>query len=186
MPKYADLAPCAYGFQCSSGLCSGGYCSNGGGGGGCFKKGTPVLTPKGLIAIEKIKAGDSVYSYDEKTKKLLESKVVKPLAHKDLKDDAVILTLVDGTTLNVTTNHLFYSPKDKKYRELKEFKVGDKVLVYKKDSFKELAISSITPQKHFPVEYNLELGDGPHNYLVDGIVVHNDKPNGNGEVEIGG
>ena len=32
------------------------------GGGGCLEEGTPVLTPKGLIAIEKLRTDDRVWS----------------------------------------------------------------------------------------------------------------------------
>lgn len=140
--------------------------------GGCFKKGTKILTPSGEKNIEEIKKGDIVYSYDLKSKKLVENTVVKPVAHKNFKDPAVVLSLSDGTKVDVTTNHPFYSPKHKQFKFLRDLKVGDKVLLYK-DSFKEVAIESIVKQDFFDVEYNLHLKNKQHNYFANGILVHN-------------
>lgn len=144
---------------------------------GCFKKGVNILTAKGEIKIEEIKKGDLVYSYDEKNKKLVTNTVEELIIHKDFKDPAVILTLENNISLNATINHPFYSPKNGKYYELKEFKIGDKVLMYNKTSFKKIKIKSIIQQDYFDKEYNLALKNSPHNFFANDVVVHN-KPGG--------
>src|SRR5512137_531155 len=43
------------------------------GGGGCLAKGTPIMTPAGTVAIEKLRVGDKVWSFSGE--KLLAGKV---------------------------------------------------------------------------------------------------------------
>lgn len=152
--------------------------------GGCFKKGTKVRTPKGDVNIEDVKVGDIVMSYDDIKKKIVENKVKEVLVHKDFKDPATILTLEDGSKTYVTKKHPYYSPADKKFKHLKEFKVGDKVLVQKDGELKELGIKGFKDQGFFDVEYNLHLSKGPHTYFANGAVVHNAQYTG--EVGTGG
>ena len=162
---------CSVDFQCVCNSCISGKCKEVA---TCFKKGTKILTPSGKISIEKIKSGSVIYSYDETKKELVKNKVIKLITHIKPTDQAVELTLEDGTKLGVTTSHPFYSPIDGKYRKLKELKIGDTVLVHK-GSFKEVKIKSIVTKRNFKIDYNLELEGDPHNYIAEGVVVHNTK-----------
>jgi len=143
-------------------------------GGGCFKEGTKVYTPKGYRNIETIKAGDIVYSIDENTNSLVETRVIKPLIHKDFNDPAVRLKLSNNIEIDVTLNHAFYNPDADDYKQLKDFKVSDKLLYFntEKNKVETVKILDMVSIGYFDLEYNLEL-EKPNNYLVEGILVHN-------------
>jgi intein/homing endonuclease len=64
---------------------------------------------------------------------------------------------------------LYYSVTDDKYKQIREFNIGDK-------------LKSLTNIRHIKfmskldvVVYNLHLIEEPNNYIVNGIVVHNAK-----------
>ncbi len=142
---------------------------------GCFSKGMKVYTPNGNISIEDIKAGNIVYSYNEDTGKLEESKVGKIFVHEDFRDPAVRLILSNGILLNSTLNHPFYSLKHEKYLPLEKFDIGNEVLFYnnKIGQFEEVKILEFEDVDYFYYEYSLHL-EGPfNNYFVNGVIVHN-------------
>lgn len=143
--------------------------------GGCFLEGTKVYTPNGWRNIEELNTNDVVYSL--KDTKLVETKVIALLVHgfERALDPSVKLELSNGKTLFVTLNHAMYSPKEKNYKQLKYFNLGDSLLYYNETAktFEEVMIRNITELPDFAVVYNLAL-ESPNNYLVEGIVVHND------------
>lgn len=154
--------------------------------GTCFLAGTKVYTINGWKNIENINAGEKVYSYSDDGK-LVETNVKSLLIHDYVKagDKSVKLELSNSKVLFVTSNHAFYSPVEKSYKQLKKFNIGDDLLYYNvtKKEFENVQISKITELPSFSRVYNLTL-DAPNNYLAEGIVVHNrDK---GGEVIPGG
>jgi intein/homing endonuclease len=80
-----------------------------GGSGGCFEAGTKVLMADGTSKnIEEVNRGEIVKSFNVYTNKFENSMVVK--RHKiKLEDDLVLLTFSDGTKLQTTTTHPFYT-----------------------------------------------------------------------------
>ena len=150
-------------------------CKKSNGGGGCFLEGTKVYTPNGWRNIEELNTNDVVYSL--KDNKLVETKVNALLVHgfERALDPSVKLELSNGKTLFVTLNHAMYSPKEKSYKQLRYFNLGDSLLYYNETAktFEEVMIRNITELPDFAVVYNLAL-ESPNNYLVEGIVVHND------------
>ncbi|HOW29838.1 MAG TPA: polymorphic toxin-type HINT domain-containing protein [archaeon] len=145
-----------------------------GGGINCFKSGTPVLTSTGYKPIESIKQGDLVYSLDEKTNKIVLTKVNKLLVHDTISFAPTIkLKLNNNVELIVTTNHAFYDPIAKGYKQLRFFTIGDKLLYYNGTKNTEVEITSMEKQDDLLVSYNLSL-EYPNNYFVNGILVHND------------
>lgn len=145
-----------------------------GGGVNCFKSGTPVLTSTGYKPIESIKQGDLVYSLDEKTNKIVLTKVNKLLVHDTISFAPTIkLKLNNNVELIVTTNHAFYDPIAKGYKQLRFFTIGDKLLYYNGTKNTEVEITSMEKQDDLLVSYNLSL-EYPNNYFVNGILVHND------------
>jgi GMP reductase len=75
-------------------------------GGGCFVAGTKVKTKDGYKAIEKIKAGEEVYTHTGSIKK-----VVSTMSRKENK------TIISVNGINCTPNHEFYVV-EKKFKEL--------------------------------------------------------------------
>lgn len=73
----------------------------------CFVAGTLVLTSLGLVAIEKIKAGDKVLSTDIDSKKASEKTVIQTFINKS--SDIVHITIC-GEEIVSTLWHKFYVP----------------------------------------------------------------------------
>ncbi|MBI2657332.1 hypothetical protein HYX08_01410 [Candidatus Woesearchaeota archaeon] len=165
-----------------------GSVGDGGGGDGCFSKNGLVLTPTGIQEISKIMVGSQVVSYDEKTNTFTTSTVGEVIAHDGrqnnfanfIKHPLVRLFIdVDGRLYEtkVTENHPYLDAVEMKYRQLREFKVGDKVKVIEGEGLivgKDVLIDGDSPASmHNEVVYNLHMSQGPHNYVVNGAVVHN-------------
>ena len=81
----------------------------------------------------------------------------------------------DDSVLYSTFNHAFYDPVMKEYTQLMNFREGSALYVYNssQNRFEFTVIKSIKKIDDYGLTYNLALGY-PNNYLVDGIVVHND------------
>ncbi|ASZ76452.1 DNA helicase [Proteus phage PM2] len=75
----------------------------------CFDGDTLIKTPKGDIKIKDLKPGDPIYSYNEKTKEIVEDEVVK--LHKNLtkssSEKMYELEMDNNTIIKVTGNHKF-------------------------------------------------------------------------------
>ena len=172
--------PCAWppGTACTAGGGGGGGGGKGGGGGGgggkgCFTAGTLVSTPQGNIPIEKLALGDTVYAYDEESGETVESVVEKVFVHPNKWYGEAVLD--DGSRLEVTPVHRFYSPATGQWIAIGQLKVGDVVyeglggdahlVPIKALDFDHMKKSTV---------YNLEITKY-HNYYVEGVLVHNVK-----------
>jgi len=89
----------------------------------CFPKGTRINTPKGYINIEDLKIGDSVYSYNHKTKEI-EIKEIDYLFSKD-SNDLMEINIYDNKKIICTKNHPIYTNEG--YIEAQNLKKGDVV-----------------------------------------------------------
>ena len=166
-------------------------------GGGCFLADTHVLMADGSSKeIKDIVPEDVVVSYDTETNQFVTSVVGKLIIH-DGKDSFMndfskfplislsVLTKDKLITFEVTVNHPFYDPVSKKFKQLREFKVGDELktiygggIIVKENNL--IDETSSTSEKS-TVIYNLEISQGPKNYIANGIIVHNgiiDSPTG--------
>jgi len=72
----------------------------------CFPAGTLVATPRGHVAIERLHIGDLVLAEDPATGKV-EAEPVQAVIVR-AKSDLMAVDLSDGSSLKVTTNHLFW------------------------------------------------------------------------------
>jgi|GEM_PF-4465793 len=146
-------------------------------GGGCFRAGTEVSTPTGLQAIETLGSGDEVISYDPATGAAVTNQVVKLLVHPDyVLDPLVEITFSDGSTLEVTTNHMVWSESARAWKPAGELAAGDRMLRVNNGAAQTVDIISIDQLGRGETVYNLELSGQPHTYLVgSGILVHNEK-----------
>jgi len=141
-----------------------------GGGGGCFVAGTLVDTPTGEWPIEELFIGDRVYAFDGSAK--VESKILKVLKHPAHTEPRVLVTLLDGSQIEATVKHRFYDPALSDYRAIGEFLPGEKVF---DPVAGPLEIAAIAWLGDDPTDvYNLEV-ETHHNYLVEGVLVHNAK-----------
>ncbi len=90
----------------------------------CFVAGTMILTATGLVAIEKIQAGDIVISRNPETKETAEKIVVETYIREDRK---LIHLVINGEEIITTETHPFYVNK-RGFINAGELKVGDELL----------------------------------------------------------
>lgn len=141
----------------------------GGGGGGCFLAKTKVKMTDGTYKeIQDIKPGDIVYSYNLKSKELVEAKVTKLLVHQNYPDGYLVL----NGKLKVTGNHRMWLTNKSSWEKADTLKVGDTLL---NPTGKEILISSIKKVEGKNTVYNLHLKGDEHNYFTENILVHNAK-----------
>ena len=97
--------------------------------------GTSVRTPYGAKAIEKLRVGDEVLSYNEKTKQTELKTVTDVLVGEARAEDLLSVSIAaESTPLGVTTGYQFYAhPGDQpnahgEWTPARNLKVGDQIL----------------------------------------------------------
>jgi PKD repeat protein len=131
---------------------------------GCFIAGTLIQLPSSTIAIEYIKVGDVVKSFDVGTSSIVDSKVTETFVHSDR-----YYMILNGT-IKTTSVHPFYS--DGNWIEAGDLSIGDKILHV--DGL-EHTVETIELSDEPVTVYNFEV-DGTHNYFAEGYLVHNKVP----------
>lgn len=148
----------------------------------CFAPEELVSTPSWPRPISSLKAGDTVISYDESSQKFVENTIDRVIIHDgenaplhDFETHPLILLTTEVNWVKkdtkVTTNHLYFSPDENKYKEVGTFLDGDRIQTVN-------GIWTIVSRKvidSVPVVYNLHMVAAPNNYLVNDVVVHNEK-----------
>ncbi len=150
----------------------------------CFVKGTKIkMSDNSDKNIEDVKLGDFVKTYNEKTKKIENNKVVRidsPF-HENL-----IKVSFDNNVFNVNTQDHPYFVLDKgwcsfapsltrlRYKmEVNKLEVGDICLFISNNEIQEVKIMSIQITNRAEKTYNLSGIEGNHNFFANGILVHN-------------
>jgi len=138
---------------------------------GCFVAGTPVDTPQGPVPIETIQTGTEVYSYDAH-RVLRTTSVVEGFSTRE--SEIFLLTLENGTFLEVTGGHPFYKPSLLRYVFAQDLEAGDELLYIhpETDRTERIGVVSIERTGRTQTVYNLEVAVH-HNYFVRGVLVHN-------------
>lgn len=150
-------------------------CGAGGGGAGCFKAGTLILTPNGLHTIDELNIGDVVLTYNFHKKEVQQNRIVDKV--EILTEDIITIKTQTSCIIECSYKHLFYTTRGVKRAE--QLMVGD--LLLSKDSkgllvptrIVEIDDVSTTLQK----VYNIGV-EKNHNFFVgqDAILTHNQKP----------
>jgi RHS repeat-associated protein len=134
----------------------------------CFSAETVIYTKDGFKEIVKINIGDSVYSYDFKTDRILLSKVVNIFSRKS---ESIYKIKAGDEAINVTAEHPFYVV-GKQWVKTENLQIGDNLKTTRRElNFKISAKEKINKTIFV---YNIEV-DGTHNYFVSSktILVHN-------------
>lgn len=128
---------------------------------GCFLEGSMVATPNGQVAIEKLKPGDEVISYNEVTKQ----EEVSVIGDIDVlvKDHHWIINRVT----RVTGEHPMYTERG--IVEVQNLRESD-VLVGRNNNFE---VNSLARKDGVFTVYNLLDVTPNHNYYVNNLLVHN-------------
>ena len=133
----------------------------------CFPAGTKVHTQWGLADIEKLEVGVPVLTYNEETGEQEYKKVKKVMRRMTLRMCA--LELSNGTTIEVTPEHRFFSNGE--WIPIEELNVND-TLQLKDNSIVVIENKIIFPT--FVEVYNLEIEDNENYYVTEeGVLVHN-------------
>ena len=133
----------------------------------CFPAGTKVHTQWGLADIEKLEVGVPVLTYNEVSNRLEYKKVKKVMRRMTRRMCA--LELSNGTTIEVTPEHRFFSNGE--WTPIEELNVND-TLQLKDNSIVVIENKIIFPT--FVEVYNLEIEDNENYYVTEeGVLVHN-------------
>ncbi|ATV56013.1 hypothetical protein CTM53_09155 [Prevotella intermedia] len=133
----------------------------------CFPAGTKVHTQWGLADIEKLEIGVPVLTYNEETGRQ-EYKQVKKVMRR-MTRRMCAMELSNGTTLEVTPEHRFFSNGE--WVPIEELDVND-TLQLKDNSIVVIENKIIFPT--FVEVYNLEIEDNENYYVTEeGVLVHN-------------
>lgn len=143
---------------------------------GCLEAGTLIATPDGLRAIETLKVGDLVISYNQVTRE----KAAKPITAlirpqpKPLFDVTVADSAGKKTVIRATDDHPWLTP-DRGWTHTLGLRAGSKVVVAPDGN--TIEILSIASSGFSAPSFNLEVADW-HTFLVgkEGIVTHNACP----------
>lgn len=134
----------------------------------CFESGTNVSTSNGLIAIEKIKVGDLVHSYNFEDSKIELKQVLR--THSTFPGHCISVRL-DNEILMTTGVHPFWVENIKEWIPAKSLRKG--MILKKMDGRKELVLG-IEFIKTEIETFNISVKDN-HNYFVGQyqVLVHN-------------
>jgi len=138
-------------------------------GGGCFAAGTPILMADGFSkAIEKIKVGDQILTFQNDN-----SKVLKPAIVQGISQHLVDRYLVINDSLKVTPEHKIYLNGQWTYAGLA--KVGD--ILIGEDGLPQKIYAIGEQQMKNALVYNIVVGKY-HTYFAGGYFVHNQEKGG--------
>ncbi len=135
----------------------------------CFVAGTKVSTPKGLVNIEDLKIGDTVYSYNEETGKVEEKEILETYVNNANVIETI--TFENGEKVESTEVHQYYVV-GKGWIQAKDLVEGDKVLTQDKTICK--VVRNQIKRTEIIKVYNFNVSDN-HNYFVGTtmMLVHN-------------
>ncbi|MCX5786539.1 MAG: polymorphic toxin-type HINT domain-containing protein [Elusimicrobia bacterium] len=136
------------------------------GGGGCFEKGTPVLTPKGASAIETLRPGDRVLSSDGSKTTPSSVKAVY-----EVKPEKFIEVKTCGKTLRVTPQHPFMTAPGV-FIEARTLKPGTPVYAMKEGRPQKCAVEAVREVSAGTAAYDLLVFPGGK-YFAGSVLVHN-------------
>ncbi len=138
----------------------------------CFAPGTYIQTPFGDKAIETLKVGDIVYSYDPINKNKVEAEIEKTYK-QDWNNDKykeispLLVILHEKGKLEVTGDHWIYMGQDKQpFKAAKELLVGDFVIL---ETGVKSKILNIKQKQECSFVYNLYIKKY-HNFIANGVI----------------
>jgi predicted lipid-binding transport protein (Tim44 family) len=136
------------------------------GGGGCVEQGTSVLTPSGPVAVEQLKAGDSVIG--------VKGDALVPVTVRSImqvRPDEYYELVADGRILRVTAEHPVETASGV-FRMASYLEPGDDIILQEGGRSISVPLSSISRIKGSKPAHNL-LVSPAGTYIANNIIVHN-------------
>jgi hypothetical protein len=152
----------------------------------CFGKGTKIIQSNNLTkSIEKIEAGDTILSFNQKTLQVEKDVVrqVDSVKHKDI----VHILFSDFTKNENTSDHPYwvtnkgwcsYRPlqTNQKYDlRAKQLQIGDTCLKYQNNKLTEILIRNINENPGEVMTFNISRLEKNNTFFANGILVSNEK-----------
>ncbi len=136
------------------------------GGGGCLEQGTPVLTPSGPVAVERLAPGDAVWS-------VVNGKIraATVQVRLEVQPEEYVELSVAGRVLRLTPEHPVQIGPGV-FRIAAELRAGDTVWSIESDRIQSVTLRSARRIKAEHAAYNLLVLPGG-TFLAEGVVVHN-------------
>ena len=139
----------------------------------CVKRGQRVWTPRGWRRIESLRAGDHVYSFDVARQRHVQATILEV---RRARKRALALRVEGGLTLRVTAEHPLYDPSRRAYLPAQaalDGALGALLLVQASGQARSLAVLSVRLEEGSDEVFDLVLDHHLHNFIVEGILVHN-------------
>jgi hypothetical protein len=149
------------------------------GGGGCFAEGTPVLTPRGEVAIERIRPGDQVIAVDRSGRPVI---VRVKETHRTQSPVLVLQTTRGG--LSTTSEHPV-AIAEGGFRKAGDLAPGETIMAWRDDGMMPAIVTGKLRRTDDELVYNLTV-EAPHTFIAGGFVVHNKGGGGGGFRSSGG
>jgi hypothetical protein len=151
----------------------------------CFGPGTLVAAPDGDRPIERVAAGDVVWSWNERETIAVARRVVA--VHKAHARTSCALRTESGKLASVTPTHPLYLPDEQRYAPVREIRQGLRLLVIarskqelpgppqcRQEALLDVEVTE-KPEPIFEV-YHLSVEGPEHNFFADGVLAHNKHP----------
>lgn len=136
---------------------------------GCFTEQTKIAMADGSFKeIKSVKPGDAVFSFNVKTGEKTAETVKELLVHPNIPGGYLVI----NKTLEVTPNHLVWSPNKNDWVGIGSLKVGDSLL---NADGQAVTINSIDKVEGTNTVYNLSLLGPNNNFFTENFLVHNHK-----------
>ncbi|MCM8787831.1 MAG: polymorphic toxin-type HINT domain-containing protein [Candidatus Omnitrophica bacterium] len=140
--------------------------------GPCFTKGTEIILGNGeKRAIEEIKEGEEVLSFD-KNLKIQKAKVIG--VYKNISPSYLILTAENNLKVETTAEHPFFTEK-MIFKKAKELGKGEGIYIFKNNHWQLVKIESIRKITKEIEVYNLTV-DTFATFFANDFAVHNKDP----------
>jgi len=136
------------------------------GGGGCLEKGTPVLTPLGPVAVDRLNPGDKVLSVSGGAAALSEVRAVTQVDPEDY-----IELAAGGRNLRLTAAHPVQTAPGV-FKTAGVIMAGETVIVRDRGAFLSATVDSARRIPAASPAFNLLVAPGG-TYVAGGVVVHN-------------
>ena len=144
-----------------------------GNGTSCIAEGALVETPDGARPIETLRVGDSILSVDPDTGRRVPTVLT---AIRTARRACLRVTTARGRVLVATADHPCFSPRTHAYVPLGELVAQGEAALLDTGSMTPDAIVAVEEEDTLRTVYDLTVASKLHNFVADGVLVHNKSP----------